>query len=170
MGCVGATATGNDAVAENADVANAVDGYITHYFRRVAELSRESVYQSHQRDILNRMREDLADGDRRGSLAELDEMIDKVDMDDRSLRAEIAALMQIAGRENVVENCPRSLELGRCCCGGNRGEGHHNIESAGSSESGRAHIIAPLAFRSATVGPDGAAARKVPACDACTVQ
>merc|ERR1712014_174995 len=73
-----------------------VDGFITHYFRHVAELSRESVYQAHQRELLHRMRKDFIAGERSGNIQELDEMIQRVDLDDMSLRTEIASLMRIA--------------------------------------------------------------------------
>eukprot|EP00927_Polykrikos_kofoidii_P056328 TRINITY_DN50475_c0_g1_i1.p1 TRINITY_DN50475_c0_g1~~TRINITY_DN50475_c0_g1_i1.p1 ORF type:complete len:364 (-),score=63.48 TRINITY_DN50475_c0_g1_i1:77-1168(-) len=82
--------------SEDSALLATVDGYISQYFRHVAELSRESVYQAHQRDILYRMREDLIAGDRSGNMRELDKMIRRVDLDDQSLRTEIASLMRIA--------------------------------------------------------------------------
>lgn len=98
-----------------------VDNYISHYFRHVAELSRESVYQSHQREILQRMREDLVNGDRSGSMRELDEMIQKADLDDKSLQAEIHNLMRIADANEggvLLNCCPRATagadNDGRC--------------------------------------------------------
>merc|ERR1712217_12319 len=76
-----------------------VDSYISNYFRHVAELSRESVYQSHQRAILCRMREDVVAGDRSGNMRDLEERIQKAELNDRSLQAEIASRMKIVDRE-----------------------------------------------------------------------
>merc|ERR1719254_5836 len=73
-----------------------VDGYISNYFRHVAELSRESVYLAHQRAILCRMRDDVAAGDRLDRTGDLEARIEKVELNDRTLRAEIANLMRIA--------------------------------------------------------------------------
>merc|ERR1719510_1427184 len=77
---------------------DAVDGYISNYFRRVAELNRESVYQAHQRVILSRMRDDLAAGDRCGSMRDLDERLQRVELSDQTLRSEIATRMRIVER------------------------------------------------------------------------
>mmetsp|Transcript_42490 Transcript_42490/g.117250 ORF Transcript_42490/g.117250 Transcript_42490/m.117250 type:complete len:276 (+) Transcript_42490:93-920(+) len=73
-----------------------VDGFIKRYFHHVADLSRESAYQAHQLEILHRMREDVAVGERAGNTAQLDELIQRVNLDDRSIRSEIANLMRIA--------------------------------------------------------------------------
>lgn len=177
----------------------AVDGYITRYFHRVAELSRESVYQMHQRDILCRMRDDLGSNETSSCLVELDEMISKVNLDDRSLQAEISELMQIALRPGDValpDSQPLTLGQSHWC-------GDAAVEASPSSPS--PHLTTPgeadLACRarsmcactsepvpSGTVAgdapqraavdadsPQGAAdppgaSRSVPPCDPCTVQ
>lgn len=90
-----------------------VDGYISRYFHRVASLSRESVYQAHQRKILNRMREDVVCGDRCGKLRDLDDKIKRAELDDSSLQAEMATLMRIV--EQQIEKT--SSPLDSCCPG-----------------------------------------------------
>jgi len=90
-----------------------VDGYISRYFHRVASLSRESVYQAHQRKILNRMREDVVCGDRCGKLRDLDDKIKRAELDDQSLQAEMTTLMRIV--EKQLEQTASPLES---CCGG----------------------------------------------------
>lgn len=85
---------------------DSVDGYISCYFHHVAELSRESVYQAHQRKMLNQMRDDLIAGDRSGSVRELDERIQRSEENDQFLQTEIANRMRIVDREGI------------CCCGG----------------------------------------------------
>merc|ERR1740121_2091716 len=96
-----------------AEFSGTVDGYITNYFRHVAELSRESVYQSHQRAILNRMREDIVAGDRSGNMRDLEERLQKVELNDKSLQAEIATRMRIVERE---QRASRSCGDGRSSC------------------------------------------------------
>jgi hypothetical protein len=91
-----------------------VDGYISQYFRHVAELSRESVYQAHQREILRRMRTDLIAGERSGNLKEIDDMIQKVEVEDRSLQAEISNLMRIADNSSGSSTTRCPMELGPC--------------------------------------------------------
>merc|ERR1719387_1578191 len=97
-------------------VQGTIDGYISRYFRKVAELSRESVYQAHQRQLLHRMREDIIRGDRCGNMRELDERIRRVELDDSTLRAEIANLMNI-----VDSNRPGRRMLPPCCGTGEGG-------------------------------------------------
>uniref|UniRef100_A0A7S1S8W8 Uncharacterized protein n=1 Tax=Alexandrium catenella TaxID=2925 RepID=A0A7S1S8W8_ALECA len=96
-----------------------VDTYISHYFRHVAELSRESVYQAHQRAILCRMREDMVAGDRSGNMRELEARIEKVDVNDRSLQAEIASLMRIVEPDHHdqagCKSSPCCSSGGLCC-------------------------------------------------------
>jgi len=128
-----------------------VDNYISQYFRHVAELSRESVYQAHQRAILSRMRDDVIAGDRSGNPHELEARIEKVNAHDRVLRAEIASLMRIVEPE--------------------RGEGHAGCRGAPSCSAG-------VGVCCATVLPSAAAAEQgqagggkvVPGCQACNVQ
>lgn len=91
-----------------------VDGYISHYFHRVAELSRESVYQTHQRRILCRMRDDIICGDRCGNMRELDERIQTVELDDKSIRAEIESLMRIVEQDGG--RGAQVLAMEACCC------------------------------------------------------
>lgn len=93
-----------------------IDGYISNYFRHVAELSRESVYQSHQRAILCRMREDVVAGDRSGSMRDLDERIQRVEINDRTLQAEIATRMRIVERSSGATPCCRARSP--CCVPG----------------------------------------------------
>jgi len=115
-GCVG---TEGSAREDDSKLLLTVDGFITHYFRHVAELSRESVYQAHQREILNRMREDFIAGERSGNMRELDEMIQRVDLDDRTLQTEIASLMRIAemGQRDGGGHCPDAARCVPTCFG-----------------------------------------------------
>lgn len=127
----------------------AVDTYISHYFRHVAELSRESVYQAHQRAILCRMRDDIVAGDRSGNMRELEARIEKVDTNDKSLQAEIANLMRIVEPEDAAGR-PHDP-----CCGNG--------------------ICCRPVMPSAAAGPEpvkavGETGKVVPACEACTVQ
>lgn len=84
---------------ENAEVLSRIDGYLSNYFRRVAELNRECVYQGHQKRILQRMREDVIRGDRCGNVRDLDEKIQKADGDETLVQGEIAQMMRILGLE-----------------------------------------------------------------------
>jgi len=106
-----------DEAAADSDpqLACTVDGYISHYFHRVAELSRESVYQTHQRRILSRMRDDVICGDRTGSMRELDERIQNVELDDKSIRAEIETLMKIVEQDGG-RGASTVLAMEACCC------------------------------------------------------
>eukprot|EP00928_Gymnodinium_smaydae_P016189 TRINITY_DN1603_c1_g1_i1.p1 TRINITY_DN1603_c1_g1~~TRINITY_DN1603_c1_g1_i1.p1 ORF type:complete len:316 (+),score=87.11 TRINITY_DN1603_c1_g1_i1:239-1186(+) len=152
-----------------------VDGYIAQYFRHVAELSRESVYQAHQREILERMREDLVAGDRSGSIKELEEMIQKVDVDDRTLQAEIASLMRIAGQGACGGRNPVQLGSCVCCPGGDdyppaapeRLQAPLMLTGGEVADANAAG--APAAAGGGAAAADGGG-RSVPPCSACTVQ
>merc|ERR1712232_1406073 len=112
--------SGNPNASIEEVLSGSVDGYISRYFKHVAELSRESVYQAHQREILRRMRTDLIAGERSGNLKEIEEMIQKVEVEDRHLQAEITNLMRIAGtggNSSQPSRCP--AELPACVCADN---------------------------------------------------
>lgn len=100
--------------AQDAQLEGTVDSFISSYFRHVAELSRESVYQAHQRAILSRMREDIMAGDRSGNMRDLDERIQRVELSDKSLQAEIANLMRITEKERRQSCCAARSP---CCSG-----------------------------------------------------
>lgn len=134
---------------------SSVDAYISQYFRHVAELSRESVYQAHQRDILQRMREELVLGDRSGSMKELDEMIQRVDVDDRTLKAEIAKLMRITEASDVRKLS--SLQLASCCCSSD--EDSHRARTAVALNS--------VARGDSSVASGG---KEIPPCTSCSIQ
>lgn len=96
---------------EKQKVMATIDEYIGNYFRRVAELNRECVYQSHQKRILKRMREDVIRGDRCGNLRDLDEKISKADGDESTVQTDIAQMMKILDPK-VVPACPSTV----ICC------------------------------------------------------
>jgi len=127
---------------EGAQALGSVDGYISNYFRQVAELSRESVYQSHQRAILWRMREDVVSGDRTGNMRELDERIQRVEINDRNLQAEIACRMRIVverdrGRESCcVERAPCCVPAACCAASASDSNGASSSSLAGRSVPG----------------------------------
>merc|ERR1719498_1325168 len=73
-----------------------VDGYIQRHFQRVAELSRDSVYQAHEKRVLLRMREDAMKRSNFKHMEELDERIRRARLDDLTVQEEIATLMKIA--------------------------------------------------------------------------
>uniref|UniRef100_A0A7S4UXU4 Uncharacterized protein n=1 Tax=Alexandrium monilatum TaxID=311494 RepID=A0A7S4UXU4_9DINO len=146
---------GSESAAE-AELADAsVDGYISRYFRHVAELSRESVYQSHQRAVLCRIRDDVVAGDRSGNMRELEARIERVDESDRSLQAEIANLMRIAEPERTsCTGCRSAL----CCGGSGRGAGI---------------CCSPVTTSAAAAGPpqgQASGGKVIPGCQACTIQ
>lgn len=94
-----------------------VDGYISRYFHRVATLSRESVYQAHQRKILHRMKDDVICGDRCGKLQELEERISKAELDDHGLQSEMAELLRIvAAGDQAASGSDTSLSRSSPCC------------------------------------------------------
>jgi hypothetical protein len=177
----GAGATGTDLNVE--DVLNcSVDGYISQYFKHVAELSRESVYQAHQREILRRMRTDLIAGERSGNLKEIEEMIQKVEVEDRYLQAEITNLMRIAGSSGSQSSrCP--IELGACVCPADReypplrnapADGYATSvrASTGRDTHGMTSPSAATKFacRNERNGDEESAGKGVPACRPCQMQ
>merc|ERR1712100_40642 len=90
-----------------------IDGYLSRYFRRIAELNRECVYQSHQKRILKHMRDDVIRGDRSGDVRELDDRISKADGETTTVQTEIAQMMKIL-EPRTAPMCPAQLS---CCAG-----------------------------------------------------
>jgi len=96
----------------NSKVMATIDGYLSKYFRRIAELNRECVYQSHQKRILKHMRDDVIRGDRSGDVRELEDRIQKADGETSTVQTEIAAMMKIL-EPTTTPVCPAQL----ACCG-----------------------------------------------------
>lgn len=140
--------------AVDASLGGTVDTYISHYFRHVAELSRESVYQAHQRAILCRMRDDVVAGDRSGNMRELEARIEKVDVNDKSIQAEIASLMRIVEPERSDQAGCRSAP---CCSGGGGICCSPVTPTAAAAEPAKGQA-------------GGETGKVVPGCQGCTVQ
>jgi len=88
--------------AANDELIHSIDCYIAQHFRRVAELSRESIYQGHQYQLWNRMKENVRkcgqgqeDDGVADHLRELDDKINRAALDDYNVQQEINNLMRI---------------------------------------------------------------------------
>jgi len=120
-GGTSAGAAGASALEANSDDESGhIDDYINTYFRHVAELSRESLYQSHQCALLTRIREDVAAGDCAGSVKDIDVRLDRAIRQERALRSEISNMMRIVEPEEST-SCPCLRRSGQSsgsrCCG-----------------------------------------------------
>lgn len=123
MSC--ANADGGNGQTHDELLIGTIDCYIAQHFRRVAELSRESIYQGHQYQLWNRMKENVArcgDGHEDDGVAdhlrELDDKINRAALDDQNVQQEINHLMRIVqGPAFATGACAAAgaLAAGSCC-------------------------------------------------------